>query len=245
MVAESPNAAKTSWRDVIGTTLRLLTLRAKESELSSLTTKHLLFGLVCTWVVGIGRYWDNTRVGLLQHLGIGSVVYIFALALLLWLLVWPLKPKNWSYFKVVTFVSLVSPPAILYAIPVEKFFSLDTADLINVWFLAIVALWRVVLLIYFLRVAGRLNVASVVVAALLPLTLIVVTLSTLNLEKAVFSFMGGLSDRTPNDGAFATLFLLSFFSVVLFVPLLVFYVVLVILKRTGKQSDAKSATELG
>ena len=184
-------------------------------------------------------------VGLLQHLGIGSVVYIFALALLLWLVAWPLKPKHWSYSNVVTFVALVSPPAALYAIPVEKFFSLDTADFINVWFLAIVALWRVVLLIYFMRVAGRLSAGSVIVASFLPLTLIVVALSSLNLEKAVFSFMGGLSEQTPNDGAFAILLLLSVFSVLLFVPLLLVYLVLIVLNRTTKQSDAKSARELG
>jgi hypothetical protein len=240
--SEPPSA---SWSEVIKTTARLLTFRASETELASLGSKHLVFGLVCTWIVGIGRYWDNPRVGLLQHLGIGSVVYIFALALLLWLVAWPLKPKHWSYSNVVTFVALVSPPAALYAIPVEKFFSLDTADFINVWFLAIVALWRVVLLIYFMRVAGRLSAGSVIVASFLPLTLIVVALSSLNLEKAVFSFMGGLSEQTPNDGAFAILLLLSVFSVLMFVPLLLVYLVLIVLNRTTKQSDAKSARELG
>ncbi len=232
------------WSEVIKTTARLLTFRAAEIELASLGRRHLLFGLLCTWIVGIGRYWDNSRVGLLQHLGIGSVVYIFVLALLLWALAYPLRPKNWSYFNVVTFVALVSPPAILYAIPVQKFFSLETSDLINVWFLAIVALWRVVLLIYFMRVVGRLDVGSVVVASLLPLTLIVVALSMLNLEKAVFSLMGGLSEQTANDGAFATLLLLSVFSILLFLPLQIFYVVLIVLNRTTKQSDAKSAREL-
>jgi len=247
MVASTANSPEVSWRDVIATTIRLLTLRAKESELSSFTTRHLLFGLACTWVVGVGRYWDNPRVGLLQHLGIGSVVYIFALALMLWLVAWPLRPQNWSYFNVVTFVALVSPPAILYAIPVEKLFSFETAVLINVWFLAIVALWRVALLIYFLRVVGRLEVGSILVASLLPLTLVVVALTWLNLEKAVFALMAGLSERTPtaNDGTFAVLQWLSLFAVLLFVPLLIFYLVLIVVNRTTKQSDAKSARELG
>ena len=190
---------------------------------------------------------DVYYLGLLQHLGIGSVVYVFALAFLLWAFVYPLKPKNWSYFTVVTFVALVSPPAILYAIPVEKLFSFETAVLINVWFLAIVALWRVALLIYFLRVVGRLEVGSVLVASLLPLTLVVVALTWLNLEKAVFALMAGLSERTPtaNDGTFAVLQWLSLFAVLLFVPLLVFYLVLIVLNRTTKQSDAESTRELG
>jgi hypothetical protein len=226
-----------SWSDVIKTTTRLLTFRAGKTELSALGTKYLLFGLACTWIVGIGRYWDNPRVGIWQHLGIGSVVYIFALALLLWLTAWPLRPRQWSYLRVLTFVSLVSPPAILYAIPVEKFFSLKTADSINVVFLGVVALWRVGLLIYFLGVVAELKVLSVFVSAFLPLTLIVVALSALNLEKAVFSLMGGISEHTPNDGAFAILALLSLFSILIFVPLLLTYLGLIIFRNThGKRT---------
>ena len=126
----------------------------------------------------LGKY---RSVGLLQHLGIGSVVYIFVLALLLWFVARPLRPKHWSYRHVLTFLSLVSPPAILYAIPLEKLYSFEASYTINEWFLAIVALWRVALLIDFLRVVGELDVGSVIVASLLPLTLIVVALTMLNL----------------------------------------------------------------
>src|SRR6266576_1888990 len=97
--------------------------------------RHFAAGLFCTWLVGMGRYWDNPRVGLLQHLGVGSIVYGFILSLFLWLMIWPLRPRNWSYFRVFTFVTLVSPPAILYAIPVQMFYPLDTANSINALFL--------------------------------------------------------------------------------------------------------------
>ena len=230
-----------SLRDVIRTTIRLLTLRCSEGELASLGMRHFIFGLVCTWVAGVGRYWDNPRVGLLQHLGIGSVVYIFALSLLLWLVVWPLSPKHWTYFRVLAFLSLVSPPAILYAIPVERFFSLETSNNINFWFLSIVAVWRVVLLFFFLGVMARLDVVSVFVSAFLPLTLIVVALSALNLEKAVFSLMGGFNERTPNDAAIATLQVLSLASMLLFVPLLLLYCAVIIQKRFLKGSHGQSA----
>src|SRR5512132_3790754 len=116
---------RASWRSVVATAIRLLTLRTTREELVRFTSKHLAFGLLCTWIVGVGRYWDNPRVQLLQHLGIGSIAYVFILSLFLWLIVWPLRPRNWSYFRVLVFVSLVSPPAILYALPVEKFYSLD------------------------------------------------------------------------------------------------------------------------
>ena len=110
---------------------RLLTFRATEAELAALDRQDLLLGLLATWVVGIGRYWDDPGASFGQHLGVGSVAYVFALALLLWLILWPLAPTRWSYVRVLTFVTLVAPPAILYALPVERFASLATARSIN------------------------------------------------------------------------------------------------------------------
>lgn len=233
------------WSSVIATNFRLLTFRATRDELLDLRGGHLMLGTGCAWLVGIGRYWDNPKVGLLQHLGIGSVVYVFVLALFLWLIIWPLKPKNWSYFRVCTFVALVSPPAVLYALPVERYFDFNSANSINVWFLAIVATWRVALLFFFLRRAGQLDWLSVVAGGLLPLTLIVVVLTELNLEKAVFSLMGGLSatERTANDGAFAILQTLSLLSVLLFIPLLCCYLILALMKFAARSSEKDGAVE--
>ena len=224
------------WINVLTLDWKLLTFRASRDELLVMTPRHLVFGLLCAWIVGMGRYWDNSRVGILQHLGIGSVVYVFVLALFLWLIIWPLRPQNWGYLRVATFISLVSPPAILYAIPVQNFFSLRTADSINSWFLLIVAVWRVALLIFFLRRVCQLDLASIIVGTFLPLTFIVVGLTALNLERAVFSFMGGFSEHTANDAAFVTLWMLSIFSLLLLIPLLVSYVVLVVLKVTRQRT---------
>jgi hypothetical protein len=190
----------------------------------------------------MGRYWDNPRVGLLQHLGIGSLVYIFILSVFLWLLVWPLRPRHWSYFRVLTFVSLVSPPAVLYAIPVEKFVDLLTANQINAWFLAVVATWRVALLVFFLRRLAELNWFSVITATLLPLALIVVALVQLNLEKVVMSLMGGMGSPSPNDGAYVVLSVLSLLAFLLFVPLVICYFGLVI-KFAGHRPDQKGIQE--
>lgn len=233
VLTESPG----TWRNVIATTVRLLTFRASSEDLVNVNTKHLIFGVICAWIVGIGRFWDNPRVSFALHTGIGSVVYVFALALLLWLIVWPLRPKHWSYFRVAVFVSLVSPPAIIYAIPVEKFYSIDTANTINVWFLALVAIWRVALLLFFLARLAELGWFSILVATLLPLTLIVVGLTILNLEEVVFNFMGGLSERSGNDAAFGVLLTLSLLSLVLFVPLLLCYIGLVITLRMEARQE--------
>ena len=191
----------------------------------------------------MGRYWDNPRVSLSQHLGVGSVIYVFALALLLYLLGLPLRPKKWSYFRVCTFVSLVSPPAVLYAIPVERVFNLDIANSINVWFLGIVATWRVALLVFYLRRSGALAWGSVVTVTLLPLTLIIVTLTMLNLERAVFDFMGGMSQRSGNDGAYGALFLLSMLSLLLFIPTLILYAILAIIEINYRRLEKALTVE--
>lgn len=237
------NERPDNWRNVLKTTVRLLFFRSTRDELLHLGHRHLALGLFCTWLVGIGRYWDNPRVSLLQHLGIGSVIYIFVLALLLWLIAWPLKPRDWSYFRVLTFVSLVSPPAILYAIPVERAFDLEVANSINAWFLAIVAAWRVALLIFFLKRSGELDPVSVVTATLLPLTLIVFTLTVLNLERVVFNFMGGFRDRSPNDEAYGILFALSLLAFLLFIPLLVCYIYLAVRKKYSTEPEKPTDPE--
>jgi len=213
--------------NILSTVIRLLTFRISRDEFLRFNYKHLAFGVACTWIVGVGRWWDDPGANLLQHLGVGSVIYIFILALLLWLVVRPLKPQGWSYRHVLTFVSLTSPPAILYAIPVERFTTLETARTLNVWFLAVVAAWRVALLVFYLRRHARLSSFSIAVAALLPMTFIIVTLTVLNLERAVFDLMGGLrGGGTANDSAYGILVGLTVLSMILFIPLLICYIFL-------------------
>ena len=193
---------------------RFLTFRPMSQAIRTHWRAYFVFGLIFTWLAGIGRYWDNPRAGLWQYLGLGSVAYVFVLALLIWALLAPLRPKNWSYRNVLLFLTLTAPPAVLYAIPVEKFMSLDNARTANVWFLAVVALWRVALLIQFLRRTGGLSPGATAVATLLPITVIIFVIASLNLEHVVFSFMGGLRDdqRSGNDNAFMIVFILAVYS---------------------------------
>ena len=131
--------------NVLRTSFRILTLRFSERDLLAFDTKHLLYGLFCTWLVGIGRFWDNHNANLLQHLGIGSIIYVFILAAYLYVVILALNPDRWSYRNLLAFITLTSPPAILYAIPVEVWFPRETARNINVGFLGIVATWRVLM----------------------------------------------------------------------------------------------------
>lgn len=225
---------------IITDTFRLLTFKITQGEVLSFTKGHLIFGLVCTWLVGIGRYWDDPGANLLQHLGVGSVIYVFILSLLLCLVVFPLRPKNWSYFHVLTFVSLVAPPAILYAIPVERFSSIETASGLNAWFLFIVATWRVALLLFFLRRFAALSGIAVITAALLPVTAIVCGLVMLNLERAVFDVMGGLRESTAGDSAYGVLIMISTLSVLLFPFTVISYLILIYLARVRQKPDELS-----
>lgn len=216
---------------MLKTAARILTFTASRDELAALGTPHLIFGLVATWVVGMGRWWDDPDAHLLQHLGVGSVVYVFVLSFFLWALIKPLGPQHWSYKGVLTFVTLTSPPAMLYAIPVERFLDLQTAQTVNVQFLAFVAVWRVALLVFYLRRLARLPWNSVIVATLLPLTIIITLLTALNLERAIFNIMGGLNDtETANDRAYGVLVALTMASIIAVVPLLIGWATIVYLR---------------
>lgn len=210
---------------------RILTFRADPDDYRSLDHRHLALGLAFTWLVGVGRYWDNPRVEFLQRAGLGSVAYVFVLAALLWIIGLGIKPERWSYFNLLVFVTLTAPPGLLYAIPVEKALSPDGARTMNLVFLALVATWRVALYGHYLKRYAKLPAGALAVQLLLPLTLIVAALAALNLERAVFDVMGGVRETTPADTAYAVILGLTFISVVLFPVLLIAYVGIAVHRR--------------
>lgn len=224
------------------TVLRFLTFRATRAEMCSFRERRFLFaGLIGTWAVGMGRYWDDPGAHLIQHLGMGSIIYVFVMAFLIWLAVAPYGVGDWHYDHVLTFVSLTSFPAIFYAVPVELFLSIDTAAAVNAWFLAIVAAWRMALLIFFLVRFTQLGYFTVWVTALLPVCLIIVALTFLNLERAVFELMGGIRNATSKDTAYIILILLTVLSVYGAVPLLLAYIAAIIYRRrqSGRRTDLR------
>lgn len=205
---------------------RVLTFRRPSAAIGSHWPTYLAFGLAFTWLAGVGRYWDNPRADLWQYLGFGSIAYVFSLALVLWVLLLPLCPQRWSYRNVLVFVTLTAPPAVLYAIPIERFMPFAAAQSANAWFLAVVATWRVALLVWFLRCVAGLSRLSVVVGTLLPLTLIVVALTSLNLEHVVFSLMAGIApeQRSANDLSYSVVMVLAVFSIIASPVLLFAYI---------------------
>jgi hypothetical protein len=208
---------------IFNTIIRLLTFKLTREEMLQFNKPHFIAGLIGTWIVGMGRYWDDSGASLLQHLGLGSVIYIFVLAGFIWLILKPFQVDNWNYFTVLTFIGLTSFPAIFYAIPVEQFFTIQTANSMNVWFLAIVAAWRLGLLYYFIKHFTRLSAGNILTVTLMPICLIISTLTVLNLHRVVFEIMGGVRNPTPHDSSYLILMLLTGISMILTLPLLIAY----------------------
>ena len=221
------------------TQLRFLLFRAAPVSLKEHFWPWLGFVLVITWLVGVGRYWDHPSADNWQYLGLGSIAYIFVLSSLLFLVVWPLRPTNWEFRGVLIFVGLTSMPAILYAIPVERFVDLKTAQSVNVWFLGIVALWRVALLFRYLIVYAKLHWFQVTIVTTLLLSGIVVTLTLLNLEHVVFDLMAGIreDDASPNDAAYLVVFSLGFFSLFAFPAALFLYLGAIVHRQQLPETD--------
>lgn len=221
---------------MVKTILQLLSFRLSREKMLEFNKRHFIAGLAGTWVVGMGRYWDDDKASLLQHLGLGSVIYIFVLAAFIWIIVKPFRVNEWNYFTVVTFIGLTSFPAILYAIPVEKFVSIGTANSINVWFLAIVAIWRLCLLHYFLKKFTRLSYGNIFTITLMPICLIISTLTALNLHRVVFNIMGGVREPTPHDSSYFILMLLTAVSALLSLPLVIAYILGIYYSRKNVQN---------
>lgn len=223
--------------EIFKTVIRLLSFKLTRNEMLSFDKRHFIAGLIGTWIVGMGRYWDDPGAKILQHLGLGSVVYIFVLGGFIWLILLPYKLEKWNYFTIVTFLGLTSFPAIFYAIPVEIYFSMDVANTMNVWFLAVVAAWRLGLLYYFLKHFTKLSKGNIITVTLMPICLIISTLTVLNLHRVVFSIMGGISEPTAHDGSYLVLFILTQLSLLLTIPLIISYGIGIYKSRTKRITE--------
>lgn len=222
---------------MFATTIRLLTFRLDRAGYAALGRREAALGLAFAWLAGIGRYWDHPTAGPAQKSGVGSVVYVLALAGLIWLILRPLPWNRRPYLQVVAAVGLTAPLAWLYAIPVEKWLDVDGALRVNLWFLLIVAAWRVLLYGRFLRVGARCARVATLVIALLPLAAIVTSLAILDLERSALDLMAGI-DRSEPSRAVAQqtelilmdLTLTSFYAVL---PLLISYAAIVWAQRSA------------
>ena len=105
---------------------------------------------------------------------------------------------------------------------------MKTATEMNVKFLLVVAAWRLALLYFFLKRFTQLSHGYILVGTLVPICVIIVALTALNLERAVFDIMGGLRERTGKDKAYEVLLILTFISTLISVPVIIGYVAAIV-----------------
>lgn len=211
---------------------RVLAGRLRTPHEHPFSRRDLWLGLICAWLAGMGRYWDHPFATPLQMTGAGSVIYVFVLALLIWALGLPLRIKDWRYLDLLTYISLTSPLAFLYALPVERWVEMERARTINWWFLIVVASWRVMLYaLYLLRRIG-LPAGRCFIMLLLPLTGIVFSLAQLNLDHVIFNIMAGVDDRgTGAKHVYGLIWVLSMLSTLLLPFLLIGYIACIVNAR--------------
>lgn len=207
------------WKAALVTLARILTFRATRQELQQLDARNLTVGLLCVWLAGIGRWWDDPAAGTIQKLGIGSLIYVFVLAWFLWFIIASLRPKHWSYRGILIFVTQTSPSAFLYAMPVELWLGKEAAIMLNLWLLALVASWRVSLWVFYLLRGAELDRFATTIGTLLPLSIIVSVLGFLRVAGAVMSAMGGLRSDA-SDTADQIVAVLTLIAIVAVGPLL-------------------------
>lgn len=224
-------------REVLRAELDFLLFQSVRPDLARLGNYYLAMGLCASCLAGMGRYYDNPNAYLFQYLGLGSVAYVFVMAALLYLILAPLRPANWSYRNVLIFVGMTAPPAILYATPIQWFLPFEAARLVNIWFLVIVAVWRVALLLQYLIRSAQLGIMGSLIGGLLPLSLIVVILASLNLQHVTFDLMSGVKTEgtTGMEATYTIVLYLTVLSFVAFPFSLLGYLYLIYMRKRERK----------
>jgi hypothetical protein len=116
---------------------------------------------------------------------------------------------------------------------VQWFLPFEAARLINIWFLVIVAIWRVALLFHYLMRSAQLGIAGSLIGGLLPLSLVVVILAMLNLQHVTFDIMAGVKTEgtTGMEATYSIILALTVLSFAIFPFSLLGYFYLIYRRR--------------
>ncbi len=230
---------KSPWLAPFRLLWRTLTFRATAEEYESATWHSFLFGFLITWLAGVGRTWDDPDASPLRVTGLGSVGYVVVLAGLITIFALPLSRRRIGYRATLLFVLMTAAPALIYAIPVERWTDMHSAQVLNLNFLLVVASYRVLMFFRFLYSCARMAWFDTVMAGLLPLMLIIVLVTLFGLTGKVLDIMGGLrGDQNAQSMADEIVLMISGFSCVGFIPaFLVFGVRASMINRAPVSSD--------
>lgn len=193
---------------------RTLTLSLEPSAVARFGRTHLAVALALVWIAGMGRHWDDERAGPWMRSGVFSIGYALALAMLLHLSSLALRPRFPSYFRTLVCVGFTAPPALLYALPVERWMEPEFAIDCNLGFLFVVACWRVLAWIAWLHRVQGLPIRMALTSAALPLAGIVSALALLNLHHVTIDTMSGIQrPRSPEHDSYEAVVVLSVIAV--------------------------------
>ena len=211
---------------------RILLFRATPEETERMSWRLLLIGITSTWLVGIGRWWDDPRpeIPIFVRWGLGSVVYVFGLSTLLWLFALPLVKTRITFKQMLVFIACTSPPAIIYAVPIELWVDSKAARTYNFAALCLVAAYRVSLLAWFMRRIGRLTGDQVLLICATPILLIIAVVTQLGFESRVMDIMGGHREGPRPTIVDGLLYLISMTGIYLAPVALIAYIVAVFSK---------------
>jgi hypothetical protein len=155
-------------------------------------------GLLFVLSAGLAREYDgedllhepwHLLIPLAASLTTSTILYC-----MLWIVLrgWATFPNEWrTFFAFVSLYWMTAPLAWLYAIPVERFMSPADAIMTNYWLLAIVAFWRVVLIIRVSSVLFGAPIGQLIFPVLLFAHSVLVVL-TIMVPTPIFAIMGGV-----------------------------------------------------
>lgn len=189
-----------NFKQATRTLFRILGFSAKREEIEANAAPLLIVALVITWIVGLGRWWDDPReVPIFVRMGFGSVLYVLSLAAALWMVAYPITLDRMGYRSFLAFVAATSLPGLVYAVPIEQLAGDNAASTYNLNALGFVSLYRVSLLVWFYWKILEIDFGNAVVATLLPISGIVLALTGMGHGARVMDIMGGLRDRMPKS----------------------------------------------
>ncbi len=228
---------------VLGDFWRFICFQPLRGDIRKDWFAYLAIGVATTWLVGFGRTWDFHVAPWWFRTGFTSIVYALVLSLFIWGMVHPLKPERWSYRNVLLMVMMTALPGLIYAIPVERFVSIQTAQLLNLAFLVVVAGWRMALYRHFLQTVAKLPPYETLVAWLLPPGIIIAVISLFGFLDAVLRGMSGDRADNPNELATDVFLFIGLITWIALPFLLLAYVVLAIRRQRDARPPTQSALD--
>ncbi len=226
-------------KEVMANVFRFVTFRSRSEDFEKWDWRHFVVGFTGTWAVGIARNWDYPSAPFFATLGLASIAYIFILSLVLFVFAWPVSSTKRNYWHVLTMVSLTSFPGLIYGIPVEQFLDGGLAQQANLWFLIVVASWRVGLAIFYFIRGADCSLLTALATLGTPIFAIILSLIGTGRAGYVMEIMGGMNRDSsgPQYQVDSAIAMLGCFSYILSLPAFVVYIVAVIMNQKPRLPD--------